>query len=123
MRRLLIAALIAFSLANLIRAALALQLLALADVPVTEPPAYVFLMSIAWAAGFGACAIAFARSRAWAARVTIAVIVLYQANLWLNHFVFARSPESEARAGFAALLSVASIVIVAGAAMLVQRKQ
>ena len=64
----------------------------------------------------------FARSRGWAARVTIASIVLYQANLWLNHFVFAKSPEAAARAGFAALLSVASIVVIAGAAMFIQRK-
>jgi hypothetical protein len=123
MRRLLIIALIAFAFANLIRAALAAQQAALLDVPVAEPTAYVMVISAAWAAAFGACAFAFLRSRAWAARVTIAVIVLYQANLWLNHLAFARSPEAEARAGFAALLSVASIAFVAGAAILVQRKQ
>lgn len=123
MRRVLIAALIAFTLANIIRAALAIQQAALPDVPVAEPPAYVFVMSLVWAAAFGASAFGFARSRRWAARVTIAVIVLYQANLWLNHFVFARSPEANARAGFAALLSAASIVLVAGAALWVQHKK
>jgi hypothetical protein len=123
MRRLLIAALIAFTLANIIRAVLAIQQVALPDVPVTEPPAYLFVMSLVWAAAFGACAFGFARSRRWAARVTIAVIVLYQANLWLNHFLFARSPEASARAGFAALLSAASIVLVAGVALWVQRKK
>jgi hypothetical protein len=122
MRRLLIAALIAFTLANLIRAALVLQQIALVDVPVAEPPAYVFVMSLAWAAAFGGCAFGFARSRGWAARVTIAVIVLYQANLWLNHLVFARSPEAAARAGFAALLSVLSIVLVSGVALWIQHR-
>jgi len=123
MRRLLIAALIAFTLANLIRAALAIQQAASPDVPVAEPPAYLFLISLVWAAAFGACAFGFARSLRWAARVTIAVIVLYQANLWLNHFVFARSPEASARAGFAALLSVLSIVLITGAALWVQHKR
>ena len=122
-RRVLIAALIAFALANTLRAVLALQQFALTDVPLAEPPAYVLAISLAWASAFGVCAFAFVRSRWWAARVTIAVIVLYQANLWLNHFVFARSPEAEARAGFAALLSVVSIVLVAGAALWVQHKR
>lgn len=122
MRRLLIAALVLFTLANVVRAFLALQQLVLTDVPMAEPPAYLFAMSLAWAAVFAMCAFGFAWSRRWAARVTIAAIVLYQANLWLNHFVFARSPEAAARAGFAALLSVASIVLIAGAALFVQRK-
>ena len=123
MRRLLIVALIAFTFTNIVRAALALQQAALPDVPVAEPPAYMFVMSLVWAAAFGACVFGFARSRGWAARVTIAIIVLYQANLWLNHFLFARSPEANARAGFAGLLSVASIVLVAGAALWVERKK
>lgn len=123
MRRLLTAALILLTLANIARALLALQQIALVDVPVAEPPAYIFVMSLAWAVVFAMCAFGCARSRGWAARVTIAAIVLYQANLWLNHFVFARSPEAAARAGFAALLSVISIVLVAGAAIFVHRKQ
>ena len=110
-------------LANILRAVLALQQSMLLDVPVAEPPAYLFVMSLAWAAAFGACVFGLARSRGWAARVTIAVIVLYQANLWLNHFVFARSPEASARAGFAALLSVLSIVLITGAALWVQHKR
>lgn len=122
MRRLLIVALSLFALANIARAFLALQQLALTDVPVAEPPAYLFVTSLAWAAIFATCAFGFAQSRGWAARVTIAAIMLYQANLWLNHFVFARSPEAAARAGFAALLSVISIVLIAGAALWIQRK-
>lgn len=121
MRRLLIAALIAFMIANLARAVLVVQQAALTDVSVAEPPAYIFLMSLSWAAAFAGCAFGFARSRGWAARVTIAVIVVYQANLWLNHFVFSGSPEAEARAGFAAGLSVVSIVLITGAALLAQR--
>ena len=123
MRRLLIATLVLFAFANLARAALALQQLALGDVPVAEPPAYLFVISLAWAAVFATCAFGFARSRRWAARVTISAIVLYQTNLWLNHLVFARSSEAVASAGFAALLSALSIVIVSGAALWVRRKQ
>lgn len=121
MRRLLIASLILFALANLIRAVLALQQAGITDITAAEPPAYVMVISVVWMAVFGACAFGVARSRPWAARVTIAVIVLYQANLWLNHVLFTRSPEAEARAGFAALLSVLSIVLVSGAAFWVGR--
>ncbi|MFC1466024.1 MAG: hypothetical protein ACFLMY_14375 [Candidatus Brachytrichaceae bacterium NZ_4S206] len=112
-----------FALANAARALLAMQQAAwLPDVPVAAPVAYIVLMSAAWAIAFGICAFGLARSRRWSARVTIATIVSYQANLWLNHFAFTRSSEANARAGFGVLLSVLAIVCVGGAALWLDRR-
>jgi hypothetical protein len=123
MRRLLALALALFSAANVWRAVLsAQQAIALPDLPTAEPPLYLAAMSSAWAVAFGACAFGIMRSRRWAPRVTIAAIVLYQANLWLNHIAFSRSSEAAARVGFAALLSVASIVLIAAAALWCERQ-
>ncbi|PJF47378.1 MAG: hypothetical protein D6709_01185 [Chloroflexi bacterium] len=107
-----------FALANAARAFLAVQQAArLLDLPAAAPAPYVALMSVAWAIAFGACAAGLARARRWAARVTIVAIVLYQANLWLNHLAFTRSSEASARAGFGALLSALSILCIGGAAL------
>lgn len=112
-----------FALANAARAILAAQQLAhLPDLPVAAPPIYIVLMSVGWAIAFSVCAFGLARSRRWAARVTIVVIVLYQANLWLNHLAFARSSEAYARAGFGVLLSMLSILSMGGAALWLDRR-
>jgi hypothetical protein len=123
MRRLLALALALFSAANAARTILALQqAIQLPDLPSSPPPAYLAAMGVIWAVVFGACAVGIAQSRRWAPRVTIAAIVLYQANLWFNHAAFTRSPEAEARVGFAALLSVASIVVIGAAALWCERR-
>jgi hypothetical protein len=123
MRRLLACALALFSAANAARAALALQqAMQLPDLPSTPPPAYLIAMGAAWALAFGACAYGIFRSRRWAPRVTITAIVLYQANLGFNHVAFSRSSEAEARVGFAALLSVASIALITAAALWCERR-
>lgn len=112
-----------FALANAARALLAMQQAArLPDVPVAAPAAYIVLMSAAWTIAFGICAFGLARSRRWSARVTIATVVSYQANLWLNHFAFARSSEANERAGFGVLLSVLAIACVGGAALWLDRR-
>lgn len=112
-----------FALANAARALLAAQQATrLPDLPAVAPAPYIALTSVAWAIAFGACALGLARAHRRAARVTIAVIVLYQANLWLNHFAFARSSEANARAGFGALLSALSILCVGGAALWLDRR-
>lgn len=117
MRRLLAIALALFCLANGARAFLAVQQAAqMPELPTAIPPAYLSAMSILWAAAFGVCALGIWQSRRWAPRVTIIAIVLYQANLWLNYAVFTRSPEAFERAGFSALLSALSIVLIGGAA-------
>ncbi len=112
-----------FALANAARALLAAQqAVQLPDLPAAAPAAYIVLMSAAWAVAFGICAIGLARSRRWAPRVTIVVIVSYQANLWLNHFAFARSSEANARAGFGILLGALSILCIGGAALWLDRR-
>ncbi|MCS6849479.1 MAG: hypothetical protein RMN52_17405 [Anaerolineae bacterium] len=112
-----------FALANVVRAFLAVQQAnRLPDLPVAAPAPYIMLMSAAWAIAFGVCAFGLARAHRWAPRVTIIVIVLYQANLWLNHLAFARSSEANARAGFGILLSALSIVAVGGAALWLDRR-
>ncbi|BCX05887.1 MAG: hypothetical protein KatS3mg053_3825 [Candidatus Roseilinea sp.] len=119
----LVVASLLFALANAGRAFLAMQQAArLPDLPVAAPAPYIALMSLAWAIAFGVCAFGLARSRRWAARVTIVVIVSYQANLWLNHLAFSRSSEANERAGFGILLSMLSIAIISGAALWLDRQ-
>jgi hypothetical protein len=123
MRRLLAIVLALFCLANAARAVLAAQqALYLPGVPTAISPGYLSATSAVWAVVFGACAYGIWRACRWAPRVTIAAIVLYQANLWLNFAAFARSPEAFERVGFAALLSAISIVFVCSAALWCQRK-
>lgn len=117
-RRVLAVTLALFSLANVARAILAIQqAIQLPDLPVAAPPLYLVVMSVVWAIAFSVGVYGVVRSRHWASRVTIAVIVLYQANLWLNHFAFSRSTEATARAGFAALLSALSIAFISSAVL------
>jgi hypothetical protein len=112
-----------FALANAARAALTVQQAArLSDLPIAAPLPYIVLMSAVWAFAFGASAFGLARSRRWAPRVTIAVILLYQVNLWLNHLAFTRSTEAAERAGFGILLSLLSILGVGGAALWLDRR-
>jgi membrane protease YdiL (CAAX protease family) len=121
-RRTLILVLVLFSLANAARAALAIQFANTLPADLSAiPPAYLVLMGLVWAFAFGLTAIGVWRSRQWAARGTITTIMLYQANLWLNHFAFSRSTEATQREGFAALLSVISFVLISGAALIVNR--
>jgi hypothetical protein len=123
MRRLLAIALALFCLANGARAFLAVQqTVQIPELPTAIPPAYLSAMSVVWAVAFGACALGMWQARRWAPRVTIAAIVLYQANLWLNYAVFTRSPEAFERTGFSALLSVISIILIGGAALWCERK-
>lgn len=127
MKRVLVVALGLFSLANAVRLVQAIQQMQLeqtGQLPAglsAIPAAYLAAISLIWAVAFGFAAVNVARSRSWAARVTIAVIVLYQANLWLNHVAFTRSAEAEARVGFAALLSAGSIAAISIAALIVDR--
>jgi hypothetical protein len=121
MKRLLAAVLALFCLANVARVILAVQQAnQLPDLPTDLPPAYLAVMSAIWAVAFGVCAAGILRSRRWAPRATIAVIVLYQANLWLNHFAFTRSAEAIERTGYAALLSVISIIAIGSISLLCQ---
>lgn len=123
MRLALVIATTLFALANAARALLAAQQAArLPDLPAAALAPYIALMSIAWTIAFGVCAFGLARSRRWSARVTIATVVSYQANLWLNHFAFARSSEANARAGFGVLLSALAILCVGGAALWLDRR-
>ncbi len=121
-RRVLALTLALFGLANAVRVVLALQALEQIPAGVTAiPPVYIAAMSAVWAVVFAWVAYGVARSRQWSARGTIATIVLYQANLWLNHFAFSRSTEATQREGFAALLSVLSIVWIGGMALIAKR--
>jgi len=123
MRRALVVVSSLFALANAARAVLTIQqAIRLPDLPTAAPPPYMALMSAIWAFAFGASALGLARSRGWAPRATIAVILLYQANLWLNHLAFTRSTDAAERAGFGVLLSLLSILSVGGAALWLDRR-
>ena len=122
MKRVLAFVLIVFSVANVARAILSLQEAQQSQVVTAVPPFYLVAMSSVWAIAFAVTAYGIVRDRRWAPRDTIATIVLYQANLWLNRLAFTRSSEATARIGFAALLSAVSIIVIGGAALIVERQ-
>jgi len=122
MKRVLTVVLIAFGIANIARLIVSGQTTQATQSGTALPPLYLAVMSGIWAVVFAWAAYATARAHPLAARDTIAAIVLYQANLWLNRLAFTRSPEVPARTGFAALLSTVSIVVITALALIVHRR-
>lgn len=85
-------------------------------------PIYLAVMSVCWASIFWVCVVAVVKKRKHAPRVSICATVLYQANLWLNHFVFTRSTEAFERVEFNALLSLVSLFVVTLPAIILERR-
>jgi hypothetical protein len=80
---------LALGLGNLARAALALRYDAiLPDLPMRVGLAYVAAMSGLWGSILVICAAGLVRFRRWGRWATLAAATLYQAHVWLNHFLF-----------------------------------
>lgn len=108
-----------FCAENLTRAALSTsQAQELADLPIAMSPYYVAAISAGWCVAFIAnLAVVWLRPE-WTVPVSVIVMTLYQANLWLNRLAFAQSSEAGETAGFRAILTAASFAaLAAGLAM------
>jgi hypothetical protein len=122
-KRFLIIVLLFFSSINFARCFLAIQqFIVLPDLPTSMSPIYLAVMSVCWASIFWVCVVAVVKKRKHAPRVSICATVLYQANLWLNHFVFTRSTEAFERVEFNALLSLVSLFVVTLPAIILERR-
>ncbi|MGQ9904273.1 MAG: hypothetical protein ACUVRU_08135 [Anaerolineae bacterium] len=110
-----------FCAENLIRAALsASQARELADLPTAMSPYYVAAISAGWCIAFATnLAIVWLRP-AWTVPVSVIVMMLYQANLWLNRLAFAQSSEAAETAGFRAILTLASFAALAAGLTMAQ---
>jgi hypothetical protein len=76
-------------LANLARAVLALRYDArLPDLPTTAPLSYVAATSGLWGLVFVVCAVGMGRFRPWGRWGTLAAVTLFEAHVWVNHFLF-----------------------------------
>lgn len=112
--RLLSLILAGFCAENLARALLSVsQARELADLPATLSLWYLAAISAVWCAAFGANLIVVWLRPAWAVPVSLSVMTLYQASLWLSRLAFTRSSEAQETAGFRAILAVASFVALA----------
>jgi hypothetical protein len=80
---------LALGLGNLARAALALRYDAiLPNLPMRVGLVYLAAMGGLWGLIFVVCAIGLVRFHHWGRWATLAAATLYQAHVWLNHFLF-----------------------------------
>ncbi len=113
-----------FCLENLARAGIAIaQARELAALPSAMSPYYVTAISAGWCVAFGANLLVVWLRPAWRVAMSLSVMTLYQANLWLNQLVFARSSEATETAGFRAILTAASFAALAAGLALARRSE
>lgn len=80
---------LALGLGNLARAVLALRYDAiLPNLPMRVGLVYLAAMGGFWGLIFVVCAAGLARFHHWSRWATLAAATLYQAHIWLNHFLF-----------------------------------
>ena len=80
---------LALGLGNLGRAALALRTNALLPgLPTTVPLTYLAALGASWGLTFIICTFGLARFHSWGRRTTLAAAAIYEAHIWLNHFLF-----------------------------------
>lgn len=117
--RLLLLVLAGFCVENLARAALSVSRAPeLAGLSTLLSPWYLAAIGVFWGAVFVANLIVVWLRPEWAIPVSLSVMTLYQASLWLSRLAFTRSGEAQETVGFHAILTVASFVaLAAGLAM------
>ncbi|MBC7225802.1 MAG: hypothetical protein H5T61_01030 [Thermoflexales bacterium] len=102
-------------LGNLGRAVMALHYArALPDLPLTVPWAYLAGMGIFWGIALIACAVSLQLGRPWSRWVTLAVVTLYQAHVWLNHLLFDASDYARQTRPRDLVLSLLFLAVVWG---------
>ncbi len=111
--RLLLVVLILLCVENLARVGLSVQqAVQLPALPTALSPLYVAVTSAAFAAAYAACVIGVAWRAAWALPATAAIVLAYEAYLWVTRLAFSRSPEAFATLGFRVLLSAVTLGVV-----------
>ena len=77
---------------NLGRAIVALQYAArLPDIPMTVSFGYLAGIGGVWGVAFTVCSVGLSSFRRWGRWCTLIAVSLYQANVWVNHFLFSAS--------------------------------
>ena len=112
--RLLSLVLLWFCLENLARIVLSLrQARELSGIATALSPYYVAAISAVWLCAFAGNLMVVWLRPEWTVPLSLSVMALYQANLWLNRLVFLRSSEATETTGFHAILTVASFAALA----------
>ena len=100
---------------NLARAVLAwLRADSLTDLPTTMPMTLLAGTSLVWAVVFIACSLGLWRLRPWGRRGTLVAITLFHGHIWVNHFIFDRSPYAREVWPFALLHTLVTLSVVWG---------
>jgi hypothetical protein len=82
--------------ANIGRAVLALRYsIRLPDLPMTISLRYFVAMGGFWGITFIVCAVGLSLFREWGRRCTLAVVTLYQMNVWANRLLFSASDYAD----------------------------
>lgn len=123
-RWILLTLLTLWSLANMVRAVLALQqAIALPDMPTAFDPAISAALGIVWAGVFAGVAAGAAARKAWFPAAAVLAAVLYQLSLWLGRLLFGRSGFIGLTVNFDLALSLGSIAVVSALAWLAARAE
>ncbi|HHS97435.1 MAG TPA: hypothetical protein ENK08_05990 [Chloroflexi bacterium] len=113
--RLLSLLLLALGLANLGKALVAARYAGLLpDLPMTVPWGYLVAMGAFWGVVLSACGVALWLRRSWARWATLAAATLYQAHVWLNHFLFDASDYARQTRPRDLLFSLLFLVLIWG---------
>jgi len=100
---------------NLARAALALNPSSFEQtLPLAMPLPYLAAGGLVWGMVFIAAAVGVWRLRPWARRLLLSAIVIYQAHIWINHFIFDTSDYARLVWPFQVGVSAAWVVAVWG---------
>ncbi|MCS7059684.1 MAG: hypothetical protein RMN25_00825 [Anaerolineae bacterium] len=109
--RLLMIVLMWFCMENAVRAALAVQqVVEWAELPTALPPDYVAASGIVWSILFAVNALVAWLRPQRVVSISLIIMTLYQAHLWLNRLAFGRSSETAETLGFRAILTIASFI-------------
>jgi len=100
---------------NLARAALALNGSTFEKtLPLTMPLPYLAAGGIVWGSVFVVTALGIWKMWTWARRLLLIAIIVYQAHIWINHWLFDTSSYSRQVWPFQAGISVITMVVVWG---------
>lgn len=84
----------------------------LPDLPMTVSWTYQAVMGGFWCAVFLICTVALIRLWRWARWATLATVTLYQAHVWVNHFLFDANERARQLWPCNAVLTLALLVFV-----------
>ncbi len=86
----------------------------LPDLPMSVPPLYLAATGALWAAALTVCATGLLLRRAWSRPTTLLAVTLYQAHVWLNHWLFDVNEAARRGWRFDLAMTVLLLVLVWG---------